>query len=271
MRARFFVPGLGRFASADTIVPDPGNPQTLNRYSYTIGNPLRFYDPNGHYHKSVHFFKTYTWVYISALQIGIDVYGMDEQQAEIIAADIALGVANGNQWADDPYNIQNVSAFPGTNHWQSHKMAREGMEGFLNQSNLDPFMFGYNLHAVQDYYAHFGQGHIANILDAGFLIWSVDWIMDDRYSVTGEDLEALNPVSLLERLIYSPDWGHLLSTVGYDTDDFDFNDPWDQAMVDESKYYIMQFLLLYYEAEYGIAPIYDLPHNSLAKFPINLN
>ncbi len=34
MRARFFVPALGRFASADTIVPNPANPQALNRYSY---------------------------------------------------------------------------------------------------------------------------------------------------------------------------------------------------------------------------------------------
>ncbi len=28
--ARFYLPGIGRFASADTIVPDPVNPQQLN-------------------------------------------------------------------------------------------------------------------------------------------------------------------------------------------------------------------------------------------------
>jgi RHS repeat-associated protein len=32
--ARFYSPVLGRFLSADTIVPSPGNPQSLNRYSY---------------------------------------------------------------------------------------------------------------------------------------------------------------------------------------------------------------------------------------------
>ena len=48
MRARYYVPGLGRFASADTIVPDPGNPQSLNRYSYVLNSPLLFIDPTGH-------------------------------------------------------------------------------------------------------------------------------------------------------------------------------------------------------------------------------
>ena len=26
MRARYYVPGIGRFVQADTVVPDPGNP-----------------------------------------------------------------------------------------------------------------------------------------------------------------------------------------------------------------------------------------------------
>lgn len=31
--ARYYNPVLGRFISADTIVPDPSDPQALNRYS----------------------------------------------------------------------------------------------------------------------------------------------------------------------------------------------------------------------------------------------
>jgi RHS repeat-associated protein len=46
--ARFYDPYLGRFISADTIVPEPGNPQDLNRYSYVLGNPLKYRDPSGH-------------------------------------------------------------------------------------------------------------------------------------------------------------------------------------------------------------------------------
>jgi RHS repeat-associated protein len=46
--ARFYSPKLGRFLSADTIVPGYANPQNLNRYSYVINNPLRYTDPTGH-------------------------------------------------------------------------------------------------------------------------------------------------------------------------------------------------------------------------------
>jgi RHS repeat-associated protein len=48
-RARYFSPALGRFLSADTMVPDEKNPQNLNRFAYTLNNPLRFTDPSGHF------------------------------------------------------------------------------------------------------------------------------------------------------------------------------------------------------------------------------
>jgi RHS repeat-associated protein len=48
MNARWYLPGLGRFISADTLVPNPSNPQSYNRYSYTNNNPLLYTDPTGH-------------------------------------------------------------------------------------------------------------------------------------------------------------------------------------------------------------------------------
>jgi len=47
--ARYYDPTLGRFISADTIVPNPGDPQSLNRYSYVQNNPLKYTDPSGNY------------------------------------------------------------------------------------------------------------------------------------------------------------------------------------------------------------------------------
>jgi len=69
--ARYYDPSLGRFISADTIVPGagsltvspndpvaagawvqrsggPSNPQQLNRYSYVLNNPVQNIDPSGH-------------------------------------------------------------------------------------------------------------------------------------------------------------------------------------------------------------------------------
>jgi RHS repeat-associated protein len=46
--ARFYSPALGRFVSADTIVPRPGDPQAYNRYTYVRNAPLHRIDPSGH-------------------------------------------------------------------------------------------------------------------------------------------------------------------------------------------------------------------------------
>lgn len=45
---RYYDPELGRFVQADDRIPDIGNPQSYNRYSYVLNNPLRYNDPDGH-------------------------------------------------------------------------------------------------------------------------------------------------------------------------------------------------------------------------------
>jgi hypothetical protein len=39
----------GRFLSADTLIPDPGDPVSYDRYAYTRNNPVRYTDPSGHW------------------------------------------------------------------------------------------------------------------------------------------------------------------------------------------------------------------------------
>jgi RHS repeat-associated protein len=47
--ARWYDPGLGRFAQADTIIPEQSQgTQAWDRYAYTNNNPLKYTDPSGH-------------------------------------------------------------------------------------------------------------------------------------------------------------------------------------------------------------------------------
>jgi len=52
-KARYYNPALGRFIQPDTIVSDPTDPQSYNRYAYVRNNPLKYVDPSGH--KEWHF------------------------------------------------------------------------------------------------------------------------------------------------------------------------------------------------------------------------
>jgi RHS repeat-associated protein len=46
--ARWYSPSVGRFLTEDTIMGDVSNPQSLNRYSYVMNNPVNMVDPTGH-------------------------------------------------------------------------------------------------------------------------------------------------------------------------------------------------------------------------------
>jgi RHS repeat-associated protein len=75
--ARFYDPALGRFISADTLIPEPGNSQALNRYSYGMNNPLKFIDLTGHQG-------------VCAQGICIDTTGTDWQQLLPIAEGLTV-------------------------------------------------------------------------------------------------------------------------------------------------------------------------------------
>ncbi|MBI4487780.1 MAG: hypothetical protein HY694_01725 [Deltaproteobacteria bacterium] len=45
---RYYDPELGRFISPDPFVPQPDDPQNLNRYSYVVNNPVNYIDPDGY-------------------------------------------------------------------------------------------------------------------------------------------------------------------------------------------------------------------------------
>ncbi|MBI3343676.1 MAG: VCBS repeat-containing protein [Gammaproteobacteria bacterium] len=53
MNGRVYDPRLARFLSADPHIQDPGNSQSLNRYSYVNNNPLSYTDPSGYFLKKL--------------------------------------------------------------------------------------------------------------------------------------------------------------------------------------------------------------------------
>ncbi|MGD9159363.1 MAG: FG-GAP-like repeat-containing protein [Desulfobacteraceae bacterium] len=79
--ARLYDPSIGRFASADTVVPNWYAPQSLNRYSYCLNNPLIYADPSGHFVTITTYVvtingKKYCWIYI---EITLEIYSYDPE------------------------------------------------------------------------------------------------------------------------------------------------------------------------------------------------
>ncbi|MDP3512113.1 MAG: RHS repeat-associated core domain-containing protein, partial [Sulfuritalea sp.] len=58
MNGRIYDPAIGRFLSADSILPAPYDLQSYNRYSYVHNNPLVYTDPDGH----CEFFCVMLWI-----------------------------------------------------------------------------------------------------------------------------------------------------------------------------------------------------------------
>lgn len=49
LNSRYYEAGIGRFLTKDNLYQDLTNPHTLNRYTYTGGDPVNRFDPNGHF------------------------------------------------------------------------------------------------------------------------------------------------------------------------------------------------------------------------------
>ncbi|MBI2985926.1 MAG: hypothetical protein HYY45_04080 [Deltaproteobacteria bacterium] len=72
---RYYDPELGRFISPDPFVPQPGDPQSFNRYSYVGNNPVNYIDPSGYKKKKGGFFRRFFGAIVGAI-VGIVSWGL---------------------------------------------------------------------------------------------------------------------------------------------------------------------------------------------------
>ena len=86
MSAREYLPSLGRFLSADSIVPGAGNPQALNRYAYVFNSPLGFVDPDGHTPIWLQRLAGFAFQYVNDMAFGIPsaIWGTDWTDEESV-------------------------------------------------------------------------------------------------------------------------------------------------------------------------------------------
>jgi RHS repeat-associated protein len=76
MAARYYDPSIGRFLSADSLVPNMAEPQALNRYAYAYNNPLVYMDPSGHFPISDEKWRQLYWAY-HVLGLELDIVGIN--------------------------------------------------------------------------------------------------------------------------------------------------------------------------------------------------
>ena len=231
------------FIQADTIIPNPANPQSLNRYAYVLNNPLRYTDVSGHYPEEVHYHLTRLWVYNAMVTQGTAL-GHDAMFVHRQASAVALQVAEANRAVDAPLGPDS-SLLGHTPHWYSHAEARVAGESAI--AAADPQQFGRASHAIQDYYTHFGAGFTGRDGVWGILDYHEKQQHEDRYSRTGvaltglpgQQLAPLGRAAQSSGIPLSSFWGH----AGLYSDEYSPYDAVDNIMQREYQIYTREFAI----------------------------
>jgi RHS repeat-associated protein len=177
--ARWYDPALGRFIQADTIVPNPTDTKSFDRYAYVYNNPLKYNDPTGHYGEDVHHDVTHLVVESVGTSIN-KFFGLNMD-----IGDLADGIAEADVGTDTepatrpdrpsnliPQNIQQYGEAVPENMSPTkyyHFMGQETAENRLTFAALngDIGRFGQALHLYQDTFSHIESGYTLPMGEAG--------------------------------------------------------------------------------------------------------
>ncbi len=194
--ARFYSPALGRFLSADTVVPGVAQSQAYDRYAYVRNNPVRYTDPTGHrdceecgrdnLHDPV-YAKNYDYVY----------YGLhtseeresNTQKAETVLAAVEFGISIVSNTADIAFTATHCimgdcgyatlifAALPilpaGLGKYTDEVVQQGGkwLTNVVRNSNI-PIVIGENMDRVTQYANEIGAEIIRDFIP------SADWTLD---------------------------------------------------------------------------------------------
>lgn len=186
--ARYYDPTIGRFISADSIVPAPGNPQSLNRYSYVLNNPLRYTDPTGHgfWEKVFGVFEvilgavlSYTPAYpVSPLLMAHGVYNIDNEANIDVRAQTPVAswggsangggltyIGSGSGYYSNAPGVINTNQAPSSTG--SSSFASDGYSGWNNVATINPEIFagggrGYSYSNYLEFEGVSGEPNIGN-------------------------------------------------------------------------------------------------------------
>ena len=133
--ARYYDPSLGRFITADSVVPGYDNPQALNRYSYCLNNPVNRVDPSGHWSWNK-FWKAAVGAIVgiaSAVVLGPAGIGLGLTMAGMIGGAVGGGISGGlnNGWQGALMGAGLGGVLGGIGGWGIDKFGWEFSAGML--------------------------------------------------------------------------------------------------------------------------------------------
>lgn len=138
-KARFYSPSLGRFQQPDTLIPNPANPQSWNRFSYVYNNPVKYNDPTGHAiscdveedckeTRRVDKLSVGEYVNEKLSKYKVKLTGKNWDNFHMIAV-LAAVVAVGNKLASQFTNMSSEQAFRAVYGWINIGNGLEGAQG----------------------------------------------------------------------------------------------------------------------------------------------
>ena len=167
--ARYYNPVIGRFITADTIVPYASDPQSLNRYSYARNNPVNVTDPTGHKWSWGNFWKSLVGAVVGIIVTAMTMGAATPFWVAAMYGGMAGGALTGGLqggWKGALMGAAIGGAMGGLGGWAGGIAVAHGMGGVFLAGTLAA---GAGAAAATDSWDSFAGGLTGAVLGTGFV------------------------------------------------------------------------------------------------------